>query len=651
MPFEHLSKLVFEERYGIPMARGGNPASACPLHYAYGKIAPGAQSTSHMHPEYEILVALEGEFRVEAGGRRFAVRAGEVAYLAPFVAHKLSARGDTESSFVSIYSLPFRLAPVLASSTTDAVVMSTPPTPNGDLHLGHLSGPYLTADVLRRSFLALGGRSVHSCASDDHQSYVRLRAEREHVTATDVMEEFGTAIENSLARAEVVVNRFPRTASDPFCQDAARELYRRLCSGGIARRWTCMVARCSSCSTYLYDGYIRGICSHCNAESNGGVCEECGLPNRGIDLLESRCTLCGGVPTTVEQTRTMLETGSLLPRLREYWRRLPLSPLLRTYVDRCEAAWPAEIQITQDDNIGVLAGEPEAPNERLWVWFEMAATYQYLLNRNRSCSDGPPSHYIQCFGFDNAYYNLALFPAIHLALDEPWALPTHFVGNAFLNLDGSKFSTSRNHAIWVSEFITRYSVDATRAYLCLIRPELERGNFAECEFQAFLKSEFEMVNGWIASLAAKLDSLGWTALEPTVSWNTRQRRLYERFVFEAGKGLSAMCVESFSPRLLARAGLAIAKVAVDELCSLNLADNEPGRLNTDFQLQLMALRVFAFLWLPIAPKGAGGLWRAATRRRDTDKPACIEDVLALAINDLPCLRGCGLDARPAQTTT
>lgn len=271
---------------------------------SWGRVAPGTRSDAHQHDEIEMFVIVSGSGEVVVDGARHPVQPGTVIKFDPFETHVLDNTGDTDVVFVTCYWREPRHAGEVAArpgrrrfAERPVFVFSTPPTPNGDLHLGHLSGPYLGADAFVRFQRMNGVRAWHLTGSDDYQSYVVAQAAQEKSTPEQVAAHYGAEITRTLELMDIRPDQFTVTSTDPGYREGLRDFFAALeASGKVARRELPALFD-KETGQYLYEVDVSGTCPSCEAATNGNICEECGEPNNAADLVEARTRRSGAVRT------------------------------------------------------------------------------------------------------------------------------------------------------------------------------------------------------------------------------------------------------------------------------------------------------------------------------------------------------------------
>lgn len=358
-------------------------------------------------------------------------------------------------------------------------VSGPPPTPNGDLHVGHMSGPFLGADLYARTVRLQGLRTNFVISTDDHQSYVDTTARRLGTTAQALIAKSRAEIEATFDSYGFQLSAFG-AIDDRYCQfvgNFVEQLFRR----GLLSVQEVDVLYDDQLGCYAVEAFISGFCRHCLAPSAGGICEACGQPNICTDLLgldakrfshrrEPRLVL------DVERFRTGLEQRLGAMRTHRPW--------LRRLIDSLLAKPLAPFILSYKAQRGIDLGFVGLPDQYLNVWGELFPGHIYFLSQ----AAGSISHkdqYVQFFGFDNSYFYVFVQLALSLAANEAgfdWPAPQAFITNQFYNLGNQKFSTSKGHLVWARDLAADYDTDVIRLYLALHGPEYQEAEFTMAAF-------------------------------------------------------------------------------------------------------------------------------------------------------------------------
>ncbi|MCF4130071.1 class I tRNA ligase family protein [Methylobacterium sp. SyP6R] len=381
-------------------------------------------------------------------------------------------------------------------------IVAPPPTPNGDLHVGHLSGPYFGADVLRRYLSLRGHKAVAALGVDTHQSYVVTTAERLGLDPRTLATRSHAEISSTLRSAEIAFDVVG--LPDASYAHYVVEWFRHLDGHGVFSRRQRPVPYDVARDRFLFEAYASGRCPTCLCETKGNICETCGHPNDAEALFGLHPT--GGRPGDRIEPRTVSEVVFDLetwrPRLRSHLldtlpeRRPTLARLIDELFDSRLPTFP----ITFPSMWGVASPLGDERGMVLNVWAEMVPGHYYWLDKAHRTKYGSglfpaPSRvrYIQYLGFDNSFFYCVAQLCLAFAAAECGAdalLPAAFVTNEFYLLDQFKFSTSQGHLIWGRDFLAKVDADEARFYLAYSNPEYNQANFSQDDFELIVARKF-----------------------------------------------------------------------------------------------------------------------------------------------------------------
>jgi methionyl-tRNA synthetase len=383
---------------------------------------------------------------------------------------------------------------------TSQWITATPPTPNGDLHIGHLAGPYIAGDVLRRFLAAEGADARYTTGLDDHQSYVPVRGLKDGGRkGEEVADQYGKSIESVWRQVGADFDTVVRPRHDAGYTAYVQDFFQRLHNQGHIVARTRPLPYCIGCERWLYEAYVKGGCPYCGAVGNGNACEPCGRPNDCADLTDPECTVCGQAAELRDCERLYFPLGRFEEQLLAFWQRVDMPPHLRALCERMRADGLPDIAVSHPSDWGVPVPVDGFHHQRIYVWFEMAPGY--LREWEQTAAEGPAPAPVQFFGFDNGYFHALLFPAAFLADDPDNApLARAFVVNEFYRLEGLKFSTSRRHAIWAHEELSRTSADVLRYHVLGDRPNGRQTSFTTTALARSRARLAELWDGWLLQL-------------------------------------------------------------------------------------------------------------------------------------------------------
>lgn len=371
-----------------------------------------------------------------------------------------------------------------------AIIIAATPTPNGDLHVGHLAGPYLAGDVYTRYLRANGRPVIYTTCSDDSQSYVVSTARRRGTTPQALCTTSTAAIQRSLAAMGISMAGLPPI--DDRYRETVLEFMTALHAAGRFRTRVVRLPYAEHSGTYLFDGLVRGVCPVCLAGSCGGVCEDCGHPNNFDQLLAPRFTVDPVEPVSYrEHTVLVLPMEDYRDRLTAYFaaREGRWRPHAMQLIRELLARPLPEVPVTMPGTWGIPAPFPETAGQIVYPWVEampasMYSTWwaaaqqgEHAATTDQHWRAEHDAQLVYFHGFDNTYHWGLMDLVLLMAHGDRYVLPETNVCNEFYNLNGEKFSTSRNHLIRGTDLLAEVPRDLVRFYLALTAPEHQRTNF------------------------------------------------------------------------------------------------------------------------------------------------------------------------------
>lgn len=609
----------------------GGPFPQSPFGAMWVDLVPGEASSANRHHETETLFFVEGTGVVTVDGEPRAIAPGDVAYLQPFQAHSVANTGAETLRYLAVFWEDAAAFPAAAEGAGEGdeappvtLATATPPTVNGELHLGHIAGPYMAGDVFTRYQRMRGRRAFFQSGSDENQSYVPAKAAQKGSTPEDTAARFGDRVELALRRLGVRTDVWNRPASSPNHAAMVSAFFRRLYEQGAFVARTEPALHCEGCDRYLFEAHVSGGCPHCGSGSDGCACEECALPNACVDLVDPRCKRCGGTPVIRQVERLYFPLARYEAAIRAFHAEVAMSPHVRAMCARALAEGLPELAVTHVADWGIPVPVDGFAGQVIYVWMEMAPGY-LAATQDLAAATGavegwaevwkdPRSRIVQFFGFDNAWFHAVLFPALWTACDPDIRLPAAFVTNEFYLLEGQKFSSSREHAIWAADFAASQPRDAVRFYLALNRPEHARTSFTVPEYRDTVRRE--LYDGWIPWLR----TVGGRAAAEfggrapgTGAYLPSHRAFLAGLLARVRRIEEALAAETFS----------LATVA-EELCALVRAARRFGEgeaylagveawhaeRRTAVALELLAAKTLAMASAPLLPDLAAQVWRA-----------------------------------------
>lgn len=439
------------------------------------------------------------------------------------------------------------------NTAPETIVIAATPTPNGDLHVGHLAGPYLAGDIYTRHLRAQGRNVTYATCTDDSQTYVIPSARKRGIEPQQLCAESTRKIQLSLDAMGIDISPLPEI--DDAYRSTVLEFMTSLHEAGRFETRTVRLPYAERAGTYLFDGLVKGECPVCLAGSCGGGCENCGHPNHFDQLGNPRSVLDETDPVTLREVNVLVLAlekyrGQLIDYFAE--RRDRWRPRSRQLIDELLANPLPEVPVTvPDPGWGIPAPFAPEPGQIIYPWLEAMPASIHATHAARDGMDeqadgswhaGRGTSLVYFHGFDNVYFWGLVDLVMLLAHGDRYIVPDANICNEFYELEHQKFSTSRNHLIWGADLIAEVPRDSVRFYLALTGPENQRTNFSRAEMSELVRSRLtDPWNGLADSLDHGLRTIDPTQpLEVTATGRSRANAIHQGF--QQGYDLA-----SFSP--------------------------------------------------------------------------------------------------------
>ena len=367
------------------------------------------------------------------------------------------------------------------------------PYANGPLHLGHLAGCYLAADIFARYHRMRGNEVLMVSGSDTHGTPITIRADQEGITPAEVVERYHAEFLETWERLGVTFDLFTHTNTENH-ERVVHDIFRSLLDQGLIYIDNMLLAFCPGCQRFLPDRYVEGVCPHCSHErARGDQCDQCGRTLDPQDLLQAQCILCGGGPEFRESEHFFLKLSAFQEPLLEWIREQPhwranVSNQTRSFLE----GGLKDRAITRDLTWGIPIPLEGYEGKRIYVWFEavigyLSAAVEWAANSGQADKwedfwKDPATRSYYFIGKDNIPFHSIIWPAMLMGYGNGLNLPYDVPANEFLSLENRKFSTSQNWAVWIPDYLDRYDPDPLRYLLSINMPETGDADFSWAEF-------------------------------------------------------------------------------------------------------------------------------------------------------------------------
>lgn len=383
------------------------------------------------------------------------------------------------------------------------LVTSALPYANGPVHIGHLAGVYVPADIYVRYLRLKGEEVIHIGGSDEHGVPITIRAKKEGVTPQDIVDKYHSLIKRSFEEFGITFDIYSRTSSE-IHKKTASDFFLDLYNKGEFEEQTSEQYYDEEAQMFLADRYIMGECPHCgNPNAYGDQCESCGTSLSPTDLKNPRSTISGATPIMKETKHWYLPLDKHEGWLRQ-WILEDHKEWKTNVYGQCKSWLDMGLHpraVSRDLDWGVPVPLPEAKGKVLYVWFD--APIGYISNTKELLPDtwekwwkSEDTKLVHFIGKDNIVFHCIVFPAM-LKAEGSFILPENVPANEFLNLEGDKISTSRNWAVWLHEYLEDFpgQQDVLRYVLTANAPETKDNDFTWRDFQARNNNELVAILG------------------------------------------------------------------------------------------------------------------------------------------------------------
>ncbi len=486
------------------------------------------------------------------------------------------------------------------------------PYANGPVHIGHLAGVYVPADIYAR-YLRLRGRDVKMIGgSDEHGVPITLKARKEGVTPQDIVNRYHKIIKDSFEELGISFDVYSRTTSD-IHHDTASEFFRHLYDNGKFIQQTSMQPYDEEAGEFLADRYVVGTCPHCGSErAYGDQCEACGTSLNATDLINPRSALTNAPVTLKETSHWFLPLDRYEDALRQ-WILEGHKEWKPNVYGQCKSWLDLGLQpraVSRDLKWGVPVPVEGAEGKVLYVWFD--APIGYISNTKEILPDtwqtwwkDPETRIINFIGKDNIVFHCIVFPAMLMAYGDNFQLPDNVPANEFLNLEGDKISTSRNWAVWLHEYLRDFpgKQDVLRYVLTVNAPEAKDNDFTWRDFQAHNNNELVAILGNFVNRAIVLTHKYFEGKVPAAGALTDDDRAMIAETEAAAKALTE-AIETFHFRDAAKYAMEIARIGNRYLQTSEpwkTAKTDLGRTATVLNLALQLCANLAVAFEPVLP--------------------------------------------------
>ncbi|GGG35158.1 methionine--tRNA ligase [Bizionia arctica] len=403
------------------------------------------------------------------------------------------------------------------------------PYTNGPIHIGHLAGVYVPADIYARYLRLTGNDVAFICGSDEHGVPITIKAKKEGVSPQDIVDKYHAIIKKSFEDFGISLDNYSRTTAK-IHHDTASEFFTTLYEKGEFIEEVTEQLYDEEANQFLADRFVIGTCPKCgNEESYGDQCEACGTSHNATDLINPKSAITGNVPTLKQTKHWFLPLDKHEAFLKEWILEGHKKDWKSNVYGQCKSWIDDGLRpraVTRDLDWGIPVPLPDAEGKVLYVWFDapigyISATKEWAAREGKDWEpywkdkDTKLVHFI---GKDNIVFHCIIFPAM-LKAEGSYILPDNVPANEFLNLEGNKLSTSKNWAVWLPEYLEDFpnQQDVLRYALTANAPETKDNDFTWKDFQARNNNELVAIFGNFINRVVVLTDKYYNGIVPEAS--------------------------------------------------------------------------------------------------------------------------------------
>ena len=379
------------------------------------------------------------------------------------------------------------------------------PYANGSLHLGHIAGCYLPADIFARFNRMIGNDVLMVSGSDEHGTPVTITADKEKITPQQVVDKFFKEHTENMKQFGISFDLFTRTSTDNH-KEVVQDVFRKLHEKNYIYKKEVESFYCTDCNRFLPDRYIEGTCPFCKKEgARGDQCDNCGKLLDPQDLINVKCKICGNTPEIRTSEHFFLALSKFEKKLldwiddKNYWKSS-----VKKFTQNWLKNGLEDRAITRDISWGIPVPVKGYEDKRIYVWFEavigyLSASKEWAKNKSKPDKwqdwwKNPDAKHYYFLAKDNIPFHSIIWPSILMGYSADMQLPYDIPANEYLMLKGEQFSKSRGIAVWVQDIVKKIDIDSVRYYLSINMPENKDTNWLWDDFVA--KNNDELVGAY-----------------------------------------------------------------------------------------------------------------------------------------------------------
>jgi methionyl-tRNA synthetase len=495
------------------------------------------------------------------------------------------------------------------------------PYANGSLHLGHVAGCYLPADIFARYNRLKGNDVLMVSGSDEHGTPITITAEKEKTTPQAIVDRYHLEHIENMKQLGISFDLFTRTTT-PNHEGTVQEIFLVLYQNKYIYRKSSEAYYCQNCTRFLPDRYVEGVCPYCNTpEARGDQCDNCGKLLDPFELVNVRCKICGGTPVKQTTEHLFFALSTFEPKLLEW---LKEKKFWKANVLKFTNNWLQnglqDRAITRDISWGIKVPVFGFEHKRIYVWFDavigyLSASKEWAKKHHQAGKweewwKNPEAKHYYFLAKDNIPFHSIIWPSILMGYDNTLNLPYNIPANEYLTLKGEQFSKSRGIGIWVPEILKRFDADVVRYYLSINMPENKDTDWLWNDFVAKNNDELVGTYGNFVHRVVTFTSKNFGSIPPLGTLEPMDKEALQK-IEETSKEIAESLEQcSFKKGLRAAMNLAqYGNVYFDRNQPWNLLKTQKERCGTVLHICLRLVQSLAVFTEPYLPFSADYIWK------------------------------------------
>ncbi len=599
-------------------------SSHTPFNLSIINLEPNTNTYRHNHHDEELWVILSGHGEISLDNNTFLISAGDVINVKPFKYHKVTNTDSIENlvflacwwsnteHFQNAITEYEKIHHELPKKT---LIISSFPTPNGPLHLGHLAGPFIAEDIYARYLRQHDMLSYLVCGLDQNQSWCTIQKEKTQI--------FSQNITDALLKIGFQEDLFITPQNNQDYVALTQNILKKLIDNNQLIYKKTQIFKNKASNKYIPDCEIIGNCPSCFNIMKGNICEACLTYVEEVKIINPKSDN-GDDLEIIEAELLYFPLSRYTTFLLDFIKTSTMNPYLKEICFRFLSNGLHDIPITTLYPSGIVAPAniSKCGDQFLRYHFEQVTRLVYSLNYFKTnLNELTDYQIVRFFGIDNAFLYVLYAPALLFAYEPKLLQYSAFITNQYYLLNGKKFSTSRKHAVWAIEFIDSWGKDLSRLYIAYTRPDELESNFCMEDFLEFHAETIIPWQTWIVNLFFDIENEFGNVVPEAGSWDVYQRNYFvqlKRFIKEASNCLN---LESFTIQGYAGILIEIIKNAY-RLRQRYSSYKNRKELNAEYRtakaLELSTVHALSVIIWPLMPDYATQLYQCFNRENNNN---------------------------------